>query len=473
MTPQQQKEPRNTKKAQENSGNKRSSPSRTAKTAQTTASKTAASAKNTVRSSASAQSRTSRPTQSAARPSTATKTVQKAAMNAKTATISAPKVRRKRKKAEPLDTVYRVRSGIDSTFLIIVLILLCFGTVMVFSSSYAFAESRFHNSTFFVKRQTIYAIMGIVALICFSYIDYGLLKRFAIPIFSVSYILLFCVFLPVIGKSEKGATRWVDLKIITFQPSDVMKFSLVLILALYFSYFIDKTKKFKYGILIPGCIIVAVCGATIIQKHISGTVILFLIGAVMILVSGASAKWLTGICATGASLVCVIVFFTDYASARVNAWLHPETVLQSGGWQPYQSLLAIGSGGIFGVGLGNSYQKHLYLPEPQNDFIFAIVCEELGLIGGLAVIALFIALIWRGLTIAKRAPDTFSSLLVTGIVAKTGIQALLNIAVVTSTIPTTGIALPFFSYGGTALIMQLAEMGIVLSVSRYSSQDKI
>lgn len=469
MTPQQQKEPRKAKKAQENSGSNRTSPSRTVKTAQKVAAKPATSAKSAAKTTASAQKKTPRTAQSTAR----TVGTKQSATHQSTATKTMPKVRRKRQKADPLNTVYRVRAGIDSTFLIIVLILLCFGTVMVFSSSYAFAESRFHNSTFFVKRQTIYAIMGIVALICFSYIDYGLLKRFAIPIFSVSYILLFCVFLPVIGKSEKGATRWVDLKIITFQPSDVMKFSLVLILALYFSYFIDKTKKFKYGILIPGCIIVAVCGATIIQKHISGTVILFLIGAVMILVSGASAKWLAGICATGASLVCVIVFFTEYASARVNAWLHPETVLQSGGWQPYQSLLAIGSGGIFGVGLGNSYQKHLYLPEPQNDFIFAIVCEELGLIGGLAVIALFIALIWRGLTIAKRAPDTFSSLLVTGIVAKTGIQALLNIAVVTSTIPTTGIALPFFSYGGTALIMQLAEMGIVLSVSRYSSQDKI
>lgn len=374
---------------------------------------------------------------------------------------------------KPLDTIYRIKSGVDSTFLVIVLALLCFGTVMVFSSSYFFAETRFGNSTFFVKRQTIYAIMGAIAMIFFSFIDYRLLKNWALPIFGISYILMFCVFLPGIGKSEKGATRWVDLKIITFQPSDVMKFSIVLILALYFSYVISKTKKFKYGIFLPACILLAVCFATIIQKHISGTVIIFLIGAVMILVSGASAKWLGGICALGASAVCAIIFFTDYATERVNAWLHPETVLKDGGWQPYQSMLAIGSGGIFGVGLGNSYQKQSYLPEPQNDFIFAIICEELGLIGGICVIGLFIALVWRGLSIAKKAPDTFSGLLVTGLVAKVGIQALLNIAVVTATIPTTGIALPFFSYGGTALIMQLAEMGIVLSVSRYSSQQKI
>ena len=374
---------------------------------------------------------------------------------------------------KPIDTIYRVKSGVDSTFLIIVLALLCFGTVMVFSASYSFAESRFGNSTFFVKRQTIYALMGFAAMIFFSFFDYRLLRNWALPIFGVSYILMFCVFLPVIGKSEKGATRWVDLKIITFQPSDVMKFSIVLILALYFSCVINKTKKFKYGIFFPACILLAVCFSTIIQKHISGTVIIFLIGAVMILVSGASAKWLIGICTAGASAVCAIIFFTEYATSRVNAWLHPETVLQDGGWQPYQSMLAIGSGGIFGVGLGNSYQKQSWLPEPQNDFIFAIICEELGLIGGLCVIALFIALVWRGLSIAKKAPDTFSCLLVTGLVAKVGIQALLNIAVVTATIPTTGIALPFFSYGGTALIMQLAEMGIVLSVSRYSSQQKI
>ena len=373
----------------------------------------------------------------------------------------------------PLDTVYRVRGGVDSTFLIIVMMLLCFGTVMVFSSSYFFAESNFGNSMFFVKRQTMYAVMGVIVMIIFSYIDYSILRNFAPMIFGESFLLMFCVFLPVIGKSEKGATRWIDLKVISFQPSDILKFSIVLILALYFSQVINKTKKFKYGIFFPGCILLAACFATIIQRHISGTVIIFLIGAVLILVSGASEKWLAGICAAGASAVCAIIFFTNYASARVQAWLHPETVLQDGGWQPYQSLLAIGSGGIFGVGLGNSYQKQCWLPEPQNDFIFAVVCEELGLIGGAAVIALFIALVWRGLAIAKRAPDTFSSLLVTGLVAKTGIQALLNIAVVTTMIPTTGIALPFFSYGGTALIMQLAEMGIVLSVSRYSSQDKI
>ena len=375
--------------------------------------------------------------------------------------------------AEESNAVRRVRGSMDTTFLIIVILLLCYGSIMVFSSSYAFAEQNFHNSMFFVKKQTMWAAVGLVVMIIFSKIDYRILRKFTLPIFCASYVLLWCVFIPGIGLSAKGATRWVDLGFISFQPSDIMKFAIVLILALYISTYIDKIGQFKYGILIPASILIVVCGSVIVQKHISGTVIIFLIGAVMIPVSGASKKWLGGICAAGASAVCFIIFFTDYASARVQAWLHPETVLKDGGWQPYQSLLAIGSGGFFGVGLGNSYQKQLWLPEPQNDFIFAIVCEELGFVGGIAVIVLFMSLMWRGFTIAKKAPDTFSSLLVTGLVAKVGIQALLNIAVVTTTIPTTGIALPFFSYGGTALVIQLMEMGIVLSVSRYTSQEKV
>ena len=210
-----------------------------------------------------------------------------------------------------------------------------------------------------------------------------------------------------------------------------------------------------------------------LEKHMSGTIILFILGACMIFMSGASIRWIGSIAGVFGAGALGIILFTDYTKARIDAWLHPEDYLLDNGFQPYESLLAIGSGGLFGVGLGNSYQKHLWLPEPQNDFIFAIVCEELGLVGALALIALFILLIWRGFHIAKKAPDTFSSLLVAGLTAKVGLQALLNIAVVTTTIPTTGIALPFFSYGGTALVMQLAEMGIILSISRFSSGERV
>lgn len=371
------------------------------------------------------------------------------------------------------NVIYRVRGGVDKPFLIIVLLLICFGSVMVSSAGYAYAKANLGGDSFyFIKKQLVWASMGIISMIGMSIVDYGFLKKHARLIFVISYLLLWLVFVPGIGVSVKGARRWIDLYVVQFQPSEIMKFALVLILAVYISKFSHKAKTFQYGLFIPACIIVFVCGTVALEKHMSATIILFILGASMIFVSGADIKWIGGIAVAFGAAAAGIILFTDYTKARVDAWLHPELDLQGSGWQPYQSLLAIGSGGIFGVGLGKSYQKQLWLPEPQNDFIFAIVCEELGLIGALALITLFVMLIWRGFIIAGRAPDTFSSLLAFGLVAKVGIQALLNIAVVTTTIPTTGIALPFFSYGGTALIMQMAEMGIVLSISRFSSGEK-
>ncbi len=371
-------------------------------------------------------------------------------------------------------TVYRVRGGVDKPFLILVVLLICFGSVMVSSSGYVYAKAYMGGDSFyFIKKQLVWGVLGILAMIGMSVVDYSFLKKMALPIFGVSYLLLWCVFVPGIGSSAKGATRWVKIGPIQFQPSEIMKFALILLLALYISKFASKMKTFKYGIFFPACVVVLVCATTALEKHMSGTIILFLLGACMIFMSGASIKWIGGIAGTFGAAALGIILFTDYTKARIDAWLHPELHLLDKGFQPYESLLAIGSGGLFGVGLGNSYQKHLWLPEPQNDFIFSIVCEELGLIGALVLIALFILLIWRGFLIAKKAPDTFSALLVAGLTAKVGLQALLNIAVVTATIPTTGIALPFFSYGGTALVMQLAEMGIILSISRFSSGERL
>ena len=368
-------------------------------------------------------------------------------------------------------TVYRVRGGVDRIFLIIVVLLVCYGSIMIASASYVFANAQMGDSFYFIKKQFLWVTMGIIAMVVMSFVDYGFLKKATPAIFAVSYFLLLLVFVPGIGVSNKGATRWIDLKIVQFQPSDVMKFALVLMMALYISKFHRKAKTFQYGLLCPACIVVFVCGTVALEKHMSATIILFTIGASMIFIAGADLKWVGGIGATFATAAAFLILFTDYTKARVDAWLHPESGAD-GTWQPYQSLLAIGSGGIFGVGLGNSYQKHLWLPEPQNDFIFAIVCEELGMIGAFTMIALFMLLMWRGFYIAIKAPDTFSSLLVMGLTLKVSVQAILNIAVVTTTIPTTGIALPFFSYGGTALVMQLAEMGIILSISRFSSGEK-
>ena len=369
--------------------------------------------------------------------------------------------------------VFRTKGGIDKQFLLIVVTLVAFGSVAVFSAGYVYASKYFDDSFYFIKRQFIYALIGIAVMIVLSHIDYALLKRFALPAFAVSYVLLLLVLVPGVGVTSHGATRWLSIGPIRFQPSEIAKFTLILLLATYVSFFADKMKKFRYGILFPAIITMLVCAATVLEHHMSGTIIIFLIGACMIFLSGADLKWLGAIGGTVAAGALGIVLFTDYTKNRIDAWLNPESDLLGKGWQPYQSLLAIGSGGLFGVGLGNSYQKQLWLPEPQNDFIFAVVCEEMGLIGALAVMALFFMLIMRGIKIARRAPDTFSSVLAAGLIAKVGIQAILNIAVVTVSIPTTGIALPFFSYGGSALIMQLAEMGIVLSISRYSRQREI
>ena len=370
-------------------------------------------------------------------------------------------------------TVLRVRGGIDKQFLILVVLLVCFGSIMIFSAGYVYAEKNFGDSFYFVKRQFIFGLIGIGVMILLSNVDYALFKRFSLPIFIIAMIMLVLVLIPGVGTTVNGATRWLGVGVARFQPSEVAKFALILILATYTSFFSEKIKKFRYGILFPVLIIVAVCVMTLLEHHMSGTIIIFLIGAAMIFLAGADLKWLGAIGGTFAAGALGVILFTDYTKDRIDAWLHPENDLLGKGWQPYQSLLAIGSGGLFGVGLGNSYQKQLWLPEPQNDFIFAVVCEELGFIGALALVILFVFLIKRGITIARRAPDTFSSMLAAGLTAKVGIQAILNVAVVTASVPTTGISLPFFSYGGSALIMQLAEMGIILSISRYTRQKEL
>lgn len=369
--------------------------------------------------------------------------------------------------------VARTRGGMDKRFLIIVVLLLAFGSIMVFSAGFVFASKRLGDSFYFIKRQLIYAAIGVLIMILLANIDYALLKRYALPIFIISYVLLLVVLIPGVGLTKNGATRWLQVGPITIQPTEIAKFALILMLSTYISFFSERMRSIKFGILIPALITIVVCVAAILEHHMSGTIILFLIGACMIFLSGADLRWLAAIGGAFAAGALGLILFTDYTKDRIDAWLHPESDLLGKGWQPYQSLLAIGSGGLFGVGLGNSYQKHLWLPEPQNDFIFAVVCEELGLIGAVALILLFFLLIRRGIIIARRAPDTFSAMLCAGLTAKVGIQAILNIAVVTASIPTTGIALPFFSYGGSALIMQLAEMGIILSISRYERQREL
>ncbi len=370
----------------------------------------------------------------------------------------------------PTETVIRLRGSVDMPFLIIVIILVCLGSAMVFSASYAYAEYHFGDSLYFIRSQVRWAALGFVAMFAVSLFDYRWFQKLTMPAFFGSLVLLALV--PFIGKTVKGAKRWIEVGPIQVQPSEIMKLALIMVLALYVSANRGNMNNFKRGILYPYTIIGAVCFITALERHLSATMILLMIGTLVIFIGGAPIKWLGIFMGSGAGLVGLGITFFDYARKRVAYWLHPENDPGAAGYQLLQSLYAIGSGGLLGTGLGNSRQKYLYLPESQNDFIYAVICEEFGMIGAVAVILLFAILTWRGIVIAMHAPDTYSALLVLGITAQIALQCIMNIAVVTGSMPVTGVSLPFFSYGGSSLIMLMFEMGMILAVSRYSYQEK-
>ncbi len=377
--------------------------------------------------------------------------------------------------------IVRIKGDMDRTFLIIVIIMICFGSVMVFSASFAYALASRGSSYYFIKRQIAFAALGTgVMLFVANVVDYRFIKKWTKAFFWFVCFLLVLVL--VMGSSEGEATRWLLIPGTSFgiQPSEFMKLGIVLMLAKYFSdnekTIFNYRKKWNnviYGLGVPFLIVGFVCVLVALEKHFSGIIILFLIGTVVIFTAGGSWKWLAGAGGSFAGIVLAAIMLVPYAKARIDIWLHPENYsAQSETWQTIQGLNAVGSGGFFGVGLGKSLQKHMFVSQPQNDFIFAIICEELGFIGAVATICLFVAFVWRGIIIAQKAPDSFSRLVVVGIVSKVAIQAILNMAVVTNSIPNTGISLPFFSYGGSSLVILLAEMGVILSISRYSYQKK-
>lgn len=364
------------------------------------------------------------------------------------------------------------KGGVDLTFLLFVLVLLVFGLVMMFSASYAYAYYYDGNSFHYITRQLIFAIMGLGTMAFFASWDYHIWHRFAWLSLAVSVVLLILVFTQ---PSVNDAHRWIWIGSQSFQPSEIAKFSLVLVFAHMISINYDKMKTFRYGILPFGVILVLLAGLIMPEPHLSATVLVVLLGAVMIFVGGASLKWF-GLAALGggalAGVAMMIPAIRDRAMYRIEIWLDPFLDPQGAGFQTVQSLYAIGSGGLLGAGIGNSRQKYLFLPEPQNDFVFAVVCEELGFVGAVLVILFFALLVWRGLMIAVKARDRFGTMLATGLTAQVGLQAVLNVAVVTNSIPNTGISLPFFSYGGTSLMMLLAQMGIILSISRQTALEK-
>lgn len=356
----------------------------------------------------------------------------------------------------------------DATFLIIILVLLTFGLIMLFSASYAYAYYQYGDSLYFIKRQAIFAAMGIAGMLFVSCINYHVLLKFVPWFFGGGLLLLVIVlFMP----EQKGARRWIDLKIITFQPSEIMKFALVLLFAYLIMKNYDKMGTFRYGVLPFMIPLGIVCVLMILEPHLSGTVLIVSIALVMMFVGGVKYRYYVALLIIAALGVLLVILYggIGYVEARLASWLDPFSDPQGDTYQTVQSLLAIGSGGFTGLGLGNSRQKYLYLPEPQNDFIFSIVCEELGFIGAVVLVTLFALFVVRGFIIASRAPDKFGSMLAVGLTAQIGIQVIVNIAVVTNTVPNTGISLPFFSYGGTALLMQLLQMGVVLNISRHSA----
>lgn len=359
------------------------------------------------------------------------------------------------------------RQRADKELIIIVIALLTLGTIMIFSASYPYANSHYNDGFYYLKRHSIFLVLGLVSMYFMSRVPVEYYKKF-----SPSFYLL-CVGLLILvlvgGFSEGVAKRWLGIPgtPLSFQPSELMKLGIILMLSWWIDKNNNRKKEFTREILVPGAILFGACALVLLEKHLSGTIILALIGLSIMFISGASIKRMLltyGI--TGIGGACAFLLTNEYAMKRIQSFLNPNADILSDKWQTTQGLYAIGSGGLWGKGIGNSVQKYSYVSEPQNDFIFTIWCEETGYIGACLLVVIFLALIIRGFQIAFNSPTVFSSLVSLGITCQVGIQALLNIAVVTDLIPNTGISLPFFSYGGSSLVILLAEMGILLSISR-------
>lgn len=362
--------------------------------------------------------------------------------------------------------------SVDIPFLVLLLLLLGIGLVMLYSASYAQSEydTGYTISTRYLQKQAVCAAIGLIAMAVLSRISADFWLRFAWPLYGVSIVLLLSVL--VVGESVNGARRWINIAGLQFQPSEIAKFTMIVLFSRLTRSFGTSARQFRYGVLGFGGALMGILVPLALEKHLSAIMLMGMVAVVMMFVAGTNPKWLLAGAGAAAVFVVIYISFMGYAGDRVTAWLHPEADPGDTGYQILQSLYAIGSGGVFGLGLGKSRQKYLYLPFQYNDYIFAVICEELGLVGALLIVVLFAALILRGYWIALHAKDRFSTVLAAGLVSLIAVQTILNLCVVTNLLPSTGIALPFFSYGGTALAVNLGEMGIVLGISRYRNQAK-
>ena len=357
------------------------------------------------------------------------------------------------------------RGMVDIPFLLLTVLLVMIGLIMVFSASYARAYAEQGKATVYFARQGMFGLAGIGVMLLISRLSYQFWRPLSMPILGGSIALLLLVL--IIGTEEGGAKRWIYLGI-SFQPSELAKVAVIISFAALMSAFREKMETLKYGVLPFAGILAVIAGLLALEPHLSATIIIFGIGGIMMFLGGVKYRWIAGAVIAAALFGVIYLSTMGYASDRIVAWRDPWADQSDSAYQIVQSLYAIGSGGLMGTGLGRGRQKYLYLPEEHNDYIFSIACEELGFVGAVVILLLFALLIIRGFWIAMHAPDRFGALLAGGVMTHIALQVFFNIGVVSNFLPATGISLPFFSYGGTALLVQMFEMGLVLSVSRYS-----
>lgn len=362
-----------------------------------------------------------------------------------------------------------VRAGAwDSGLLFAAIVLCVIGLIALASASYSTSLSQFGTTTYYIRKQLVFAVLGIVTMIGLSKLSYRIYATFQKPLLIVTMVLMVLVLIPGIGTEANGAQRWLFG---AFQPSEILKLTVIICFAYWVQQKPDSVKTLK-GIVRPyGALLIVSAILLMLEPHTSATIIILGIGIVMLFCAGMRLWYFIPVLIGGGVLGTIFYIVVPHVRTRISIWLDPFSDMKGSGFQGSMGQIAIGSGGFFGYGLGQGRQKHLYLPEPQNDFIFACWCEEMGFVGAAIVLLLFGYLIYRGFVIAKNAPDRFSSLLAVGITAKIALQTIINLWVVTGLFPVTGASLPFFSYGGTALLMQLAEMGILLNISRYMRAD--
>lgn len=380
---------------------------------------------------------------------------------------------RRKKQMKNMDASERVVENdlgmMDQPYLILTLILVVIGLLVLFSASYARAYYKTGNSASYFTSQLLFAVVGVIAMFFISRVPYEWYRKWSLIIYAVTILFLLAVLVPGIGVKVNGARRWINLGFTNFQPSEIAKFAMILMLSIVMSSFQKEVRSLK-TLLFCGVVIGVIAVLLILEPHFSATIIIGSVALCMMLIGGVNWKYLLALVVVAGGALLILLLTGGYTSDRIMAWQNPEADPLDKGLQILQSEYAIGSGGLLGLGFGKSRQKYLYLPEEHNDYIFAIACEELGFIGAVGILILFALLIIRGYWIAMHARDRFSMLMATGLTTLLAVQVILNVAVVTNLLPATGISLPFFSSGGTALMMQLGECGVVLNISRSISQ---